>query len=249
MANFWRIVKEVIEKTDVLLLLLDARMIDETRNRELEERVANEHKPLIFVVSKCDLVEKDMLERQLKNHDLSPSVFVSAKKRFGTTILREKILIEAKRKGIKGKVNVGVLGYPNVGKSSLINALKGTNAAKTSIMSGYTKGVQKVKADNRIMIFDTPGVIPYQERDPMKHSLIGTIDFTKTKDPDLVVMELMERFPGKIEKFYAVKKQEDMENLIEEIAIKKRILKKGGIPDSMRMARMILRDWQKGDIN
>jgi len=247
MGNFWRIVNQVIEDADVLLLILDARMIDETRNPEIENKVGHAGKPLVHVITKCDLVDKTVVEKFKKT--LNNCVFVSATKHYGTTMLRDKILIEAKRVYPKKKaITVGVLGYPNVGKSSIINALKGRKSAPTSILSGYTKGVQKVRADNRIMLLDTPGVIPYQEKDRMKHALIGTIDFNNTKEPDLVVMELMQRFPKKIESFYEVEPNEDLEAVIEVIAVKRNILKKGNVPDIMRTSRMILKDWQKGVI-
>ncbi|NOZ80404.1 MAG: GTPase [DPANN group archaeon] len=245
MANFWKVVNKVIRDADVLLLVLDARMVEETRHAELEAKVRREGKPLIYVVSKADLVQKEKAERYKRV--LHPCVFISATKHLGTTLLRNRILIEAKKRGLE-KVKVGVLGYPNVGKSSLINALKGRKAASTSILSGHTKGVQKIKADRRIILLDTPGVIPYKENTSLKHAFIGTLDFTKVKEPDVVVGKLMERFPGTIESWYEVSPDEDPENVLEAIARKRNVLKRGNVPDTQRMATMILKDWQKGTI-
>jgi len=246
MKNFWSIVNNVIDDADILLLLLDARLVDETRNEEVESKVKRQKKPLIYVITKCDLADKESVEKYKK--ELYPSVFVSAKEHFGTTMLRNTILMEAKRAGIKTELRVGVLGYPNVGKSSLINAMKGRKAASTSVLSGHTKHIQKIRADNRIILIDTPGVIPYQEKDPVKHTFIGTIDFNKAREPDIMSMELMMKFPGRIEKYYGVEINEDKEETLYAIAKKKCMLKKGGLPDLERTARMILKDWQKGVI-
>ncbi len=247
MAIFWQLVNRVMRQADVLLLLLDARMVDETRNDEIEDKARRLGKPLIYVITKCDLVEKDEAEQHKK--ELNPCVFISATEHFGVNKLRERILIEAKRIGLEGKqVKVGVLGYPNVGKSSLINALKGRKSAKTSSMSGYTKHIQKIKADNRIVLIDTPGVIPYKERDQVKHALIGTTDYTKEKDPDVVAVRLMEMFPGKIEAHYGVEQKQDKEETLVVIAVKKNLLMKGNKPDIQRTATMILKDWQNGEI-
>ncbi len=76
--GYWDIVNRVIDDADILLLLLDARLIDETRNKEIEQKVERQKKPLIFVITKCDLVNKKTVEsykKQIKN-----SVFVSARK-------------------------------------------------------------------------------------------------------------------------------------------------------------------------
>ena len=244
MKNFWRMVNKVIRDADVLLLLLDARLVDDTRNQEIENKVKALGKPLIYVITKCDLVPKELLEKYRKV--LKPCVIVSSKMHFGTTILRDRIFIEAKRAKAGKNIRVGVLGYPNIGKSSLINAMKGRHSAATSIVSGFTKAVQEIRGDNRIMFLDTPGVIPYQEKDRVKHTLIGTIDFNKSKDPEMAVIGLMTKFPGKIESFYGVLVQEDEDQTIEEIALKRNMLIKGGKPDIVRTARMILKDWQKG---
>jgi ribosome biogenesis GTPase A len=245
MKNFWEIVNNVIEDADILLLVLDARLVEETRNNEIEDKVRKAGKTLIYVITKCDLVTKREADDWKKK--LRPSVFMSARERLGTSKLRERILIEAQKARLEWRVlRIGVLGYPNVGKSSVINALKGKKAAPTSPASGYTKGVRNVKIGPNIMLIDTPGVIPYMERNPVKHLLIGTSDFTKSKDPDLDVMELMRRFPGKIESFYGISVSEDNEESLKKIAIKKNMLTKGGRPDIMRAARIILRDWQRG---
>ncbi|MBU0615841.1 MAG: 50S ribosome-binding GTPase [Nanoarchaeota archaeon] len=245
MTSFWSMVNKIVAEADVLLLVLDARMVIETRNEEIERKILATKKPMIYVITKCDLVEKNKLDK----HGLKPAVLISSKKYEGTRLLSDEIYKQANKAGIdKEMISVGVLGYPNVGKSSLINAMKGRKSAPTSAMSGYTRGIAKIRAGGRIMMIDTPGVIPAGEKDFMKHALIGTLDFTKTQEPDLVVMRIMQKFPGLVEDHYGVKPHEDHEETIDEIALKLRTLKKGGKPDTQRMARMILTKWQKGDI-
>ncbi|MFT4304957.1 MAG: GTPase [Candidatus Woesearchaeota archaeon] len=250
MVNYWRLVNKVINEADLLLLVLDARLIKETRNKEIERKIIDSEKPLIYVINKCDLVKEEDLRKYKQR--IRNSVFISSKDKTGLKSLQEKIHIyssKIKKEHFSNKINVGVLGYPNVGKSSLINAMKGKKSAKTSALSGYTKALQKIKTDKKIVMIDTPGVIPYKETDDLKHSLTGTIDFTKIKEPDSIVFEMMEKFPGKIENYYDIKINEDFEETIEKIALKKKILIKGGLPDTKRMSRMIITQWQSGKIN
>jgi len=245
--SFWKSVKGVIAEADVLLLLLDARFVDESRNREIEDKVRSAGKTLIYVITKSDLVEKEKAEACKRS--LRPCVFVSAKNRTGRMRLKERIIIEAERSyGNRERINVGVLGYPNVGKSSLINYMKGQHSARTSSLSGYTKSTQLIKSDSRIYFIDTPGVIPYMEKDVVKHVSMNVIDFIKVKNPDLVVAELMRKYPGKIEAHFAVPVRDDKEKTIEEICLKKNVLMKEGLPDIERMCRSIIRDFQKGKI-
>src|SRR3990170_7559787 len=141
MASYKVMVKDVIKKADILLEVVDARFPDETRNSEIERDIARSKKPFIIVLNKCDLVSKENIEKtKSRLEQIAPTVFVSSKEKFGTTMLRHKILEIA---GIKGRnIIVGSLGYPNTGKSSVINGVAGKHKASTSPVSGHTKGLQ-----------------------------------------------------------------------------------------------------------
>jgi ribosome biogenesis GTPase A len=243
MTQFWKIVNEVIKESDIILEVLDARFPEESRNKEIEEKIRREEKKILYVINKCDLVSKKTMEMWKKK--LKPSIFVSSKKMLGTTMLRHKIIEIVK----KEKITVGIVGYPNTGKSSIINALKGKRSAPVSSVSGHTKGLQKIKIDNRIKIIDTPGVISFREEDDVKHALIGTKNFSRIKDPELVAMRIIELKKDLIEVFYNLPLSEDIENALEEIALKLNLLKKGNVPDTKRAAERIIKDWQTGKIN
>lgn len=239
---FWRMVNEVIARSDIVLEVLDARMVEETRNKEVEKRIKNYGKQLIFVINKCDLVPESWLVKAKKG--LFPVVCVESKSRKGKTRLREKILRYTKKKEVK----VGVVGYPNTGKSSVINMLKGRASAKVSPKSGLTRGIQLIKADNRITLLDTPGVFPFDKGDEVKLALLGTKNPQELKDPELCAMELIDRLDRKVEKNYGAKKGADEEESLENIALKLKKLKKKGEPDTETASRIIIKDWQSGKI-
>ena len=59
----------------------------------------------------------------------------------------------------KQTISVGVVGFPNVGKSSLINSLKRSRAAATGNTPGVTKAMQEIQLDKNIILLDSPGVV------------------------------------------------------------------------------------------
>ena len=235
-TTFWELVDNVIHKSDVILEVLDAANIEDTINHEIEDKVIENGKILIIVVNKIDTV-KNVSVKGLKNY-----VRISTREHIGIGRLREKILIEAKKKGIRRPL-VGVVGYPNVGKSSVINALRGRSSAKTSKKSGSTVGLQNIKGGSSIMLIDSPGVIPYGEADDIKHVSAQIKNPENIKDPVGTVIEIIRDNPGKLERFYGINvKDIETEEIIESIAIHKHVLKKGGVPDTERMAMFILKD-------
>jgi len=247
MGKYLNLVKSVIKEADILLLLLDARHAQESMNPEVVDRVRSAKKPLIYVITKSDLVEKPELEELKKS--IKPSVFISARERYGSGKLRERIIITADRYlGKKDDILVGVLGYPNVGKSSLINMLKGKHSASTSILSGHTRSLKNIRADKRIMLIDTPGVIPYEEKSSLKSIIIGAFDYSKVKDPEDALVSIMKKFPGRIESHFNVPVDKDKRKTIGAIALKKHMFLKQGLPDKRRISTSILRDLQKGRI-
>jgi ribosome biogenesis GTPase A len=242
MPNFWRIVNSVIADAEIILLILDARMPNLTRHKEIEQKIRQRGKKLLYVFNKCDLVPKDEMEKLSKG--LEPSVFVSSKDKLGGTLLFKKIMQIAHGKDCV----VGVLGYPNVGKSSVINLLKGRGSASVSSQAGHTRGVQFVKAKGKIKLMDTPGVFPFNEKDELKQLMIASINPQNVKEPDYYAMKLVEMHPKLFELFYDVKYEGDAYDFIEKVALKRHILKKGKEPDVPRLSVQLLREWQRGDL-
>jgi len=242
MSRFGWVAHKVIEMSDIVLEILDARFISETINKDVEVQVNIKKKILIRVVNKSDFLDRKqikVIKKQLDN-----CIFVSVTQHIGIAQLRRKIKVLAKQNKIDDVV-IGVLGYPNVGKSSLINVLKGRKAAKTSPEAGYTKGKQYVRVTKGIMMIDTPGIISKEKKSENALVLIGAKNPHKIKDPDIAVVNLLEQRPGLIEQMYGVEIKDDKQETIEDIAIKLNMKKKGNLPDLDRASRKILHDWIK----
>lgn len=245
MLKFRWIIHKVIQESNIILEVLDARFIEQTRDIKLEQKIKNRNCILITVINKCDYVKKEKLEPYKKK--LENCVFISVKNHLGTTLLKKKIKELANKRKIKHLI-IGVVGFPNVGKSSLINALKGRKSAKTSPEAGYTKGKQFVRISKNIMMMDTPGVIDKQKTKESDLVLIGAKNPSTMEDPDLAVIQLIKTNPKIIENHYKVKQKVDKEKTVEDIALKLHYKKKGNLPDVDRVSRKILREWQAGKI-
>jgi len=241
---FWNIVNAVIDKSDVVIEVLDARFPDMTRNPEIETKVLRKGKKLLLVINKSDLINKEITEKIKKRlSKIAPVVFIAAKQHLGTTYLREGIMKLSKGESVV----VGILGYPNTGKSSVINSLKGREAAKSSSMSGYTKGKQLVRISKKIIMLDTPGVYSYKENDVETLAIFGAVDYTKLKEPDLAAIKLLEMFPEIVSSHYKLE-IEDPNDMLEKLAKKMNKLKKGGLLDINSAAKELMKDWQKARI-
>lgn len=254
-SEFPALVRELVNKCEIILEVLDARFLEETRNAYLEGEIQKEGKKIIYVLNKADLVDKSKLKKQALALGLYPFVPVSCKSRKGSSELRERIKIESKTlKTNFPQIHIGVIGYPNTGKSSIINLLAGKAYAKTASEAGFTKGIQKIKISDDVMIIDTPGVIPQKEysmQDSGKmvaHTKVSARGYDRAKDPEFIVHELMQQYPGILEKFYHIEANGDSELLIDELGKKKNFLLSGKRIDTDRAARIILKDWQEGKI-
>jgi len=247
-------IDSIIKEADIILEVLDARFIDKSRNPELEEKVKRQGKVIIYILNKSDLVDVNELKRTVELEQVRPYIFFSSKDRKGSLSLRRLIKINAE-KTKKDSVSVGVIGYPNSGKSSLINYLVGKSSARVSSQAGYTKGIQKLKLSKGLYLIDTPGIIPPQEKIQSTEEIlvklpkIGATTWDKTKNPDMVVASLVRQYPKILEDFYKVNAKGNSEFLIEELGKKLGYLKKGGLVDEDRTAKKILRDWQEGKIS
>ena len=183
---FDKIFKSVLERADIILYVLDARDPNATRSRDIERQVRaadQGEKRLILILNKIDLVPPPVLKawltylrRSFPTLPLRASTPAANAKTFDHKALTLKATSEtllralktyAQGKHIKRSTTVGVIGYPNVGKSSVINALtsrlsrsaSNTTACPTGAEAGITTSLREVKLDNKLKLLDSPGIV------------------------------------------------------------------------------------------
>ncbi|NPB00262.1 MAG: GTPase RsgA [Crenarchaeota archaeon] len=245
----WRRVRKVLDDADLVLEVADAREPMETRNVRIEKLAQKLGKPIILVLNKCDLVPFEILEKwKIFLERELPTVFLSAKYRLGT----RKLMIYIKKYAPRLPVRVAVVGYPNVGKSTVINYLKGRHVAQTSPVPGWTRGEQIVKAKSWLYVVDTPGVVPIEEvKDEALLIVKGAIDPSRLRDPVYPAVKLIERIlrynPSAFLERYNIDSRDPMK-IIEEVARKRGLLLKGGKPNIEAAAQAVIRDWIEGKI-
>lgn len=255
--RFWRNVAHVIDEADVIIEVVDARMPFLARNEKLDEMLTNSRKVHLLAFNKSDLISPDFIENIKSDFlDFDDRIFfVSAKEGQGIPRLRVKLKILAKKMKFD-KLRVGFVGYPNVGKSAIINALVRRSKTQVSKKAGTTRGVHWVSYAN-IKILDSPGVIPNYEWDDVKLGIVGAKDPSKIKDIERVALALIDLFMDGDFKALCrnydldYEKVKDMANweVLEEIGKVKKLFLKGGLPDEKRASYMIVKDWQTGKLN
>ncbi len=242
------IAKKVLTESNLILEVVDARIPYETRNSVVESLAKERNKQLIIVLNKSDLVPKDFILEVKKDIEKQfPAVIFSAHKNIGIKELFDIIKHFAKDKGI---VKIGVLGYPNVGKSSVINTLKKKKVATTSPKPGMTVGEKLIKLDENIFLIDTPGIITLEY--PEDLALKGSWIPDKLEQPVDVALKLLEKIlihkKEALEEAYKIKLSDDPLKALEEIGKKLNYKISGGEIDYDRVAKKILWDWLKGNI-
>jgi len=183
---FDKVFKQVLSSSDILLYVLDARDPNGTRSRETEREITAADagsKRLILILNKVDLVPPPVLKAWLTHlRHFSPTLPLRAStpapnartfdhkaltvRGTSETLLRA-LKSYASSKQLKRSTTVGIVGYPNVGKSSVINALtsrlgssRNSNvAAPVGAEAGVTTALREVKLDNKLKLLDSPGIV------------------------------------------------------------------------------------------
>jgi hypothetical protein len=253
MGEFWDIVENVIDHSDFVIEVIDARMPEITRNKFAEDLVESKDKKLIIVANKSDFLSKEAMFLYKKKLGKIPFLFVSIRDRQGVTILKRKIFEIIEKRSNPGDVNIGIIGYPNTGKSSLINALCGRKAIIVGSKPGMTRCHQLIRMSPEIMLIDTPGVIPMADIDETKQILMNALDPSNAKRIDLAAEEIIKIFLEQnkraFERMYKVETDgKSFAEIVEEIGKSNKMLIKGGKVDTRRVYLRLIDDWQKGKI-
>lgn len=150
----------------------------------------------------------------------------------------------------KKQISIGLVGYPNVGKSSVINTLKKKKVCTVAPIPGETKVWQYVALMRRIYLVDCPGIVPIGKHDSETDTVLkGVVRVENLETPAEHVPALLNRVKKEyIQKTYNVKNWKDHEDFLGQIAKRMGKLLKGGEPDYETVAKMVLNDWIRGKI-
>lgn len=162
------------------------------------------------------------------------------------TLLRQFSGLHKDRK----QISVGLVGYPNVGKSSVINTLRAKKVCTVAPIPGETKVWQYITLMKRIYLIDCPGVVPPNQNDtPQDIILRGVVRVEKVQNPEQYIPGLLAKVKTHhMERTYELKGWTDHIHFLEMIARKTGRLLKGGEPDVDGIAKLVLNDFMRGRI-
>ncbi|KAH8834998.1 hypothetical protein DL96DRAFT_1665987 [Flagelloscypha sp. PMI_526] len=230
---------KVIDSSDVILHVLDARDPMGTMCDSVLDYIKKEksHKQVVLVINKCDLVPNWVTARYIQH--LTPryptiAFHASPNHSFGKGSLIQLLRQFSQLHSDKKQISVGFVGYPNVGKSSVINTLK----------SGKTKVWQYITLTKRIYLIDCPGIVPTSNSKDTETSKVlkGVVRVEALPTPADHVPALMDRVkPLYLSRTYG-------KDFMDKLARMKGRLLKGGEPDLNAVAKIILSDWTRGRI-
>jgi len=252
--RIWGELYKVLDSSDVIIQVLDARDPIGTRSKNIESYLKKEKpwKHLIFVLNKCDLIPTWVTKRwvAILSHDYPTLAFhASLTNSFGKGSLIQLLRQFGKLHTDKKQISVGFIGYPNVGKSSIINTLRSKKVCNVAPLAGETKVWQYITLMRRIFLIDCPGVVYPSEDSETDIVLKGVVQVEKIRNPEDHIGAVLERAkPEYIQKTYKIPSWTSDVDFLEKLAFRMGKLLKGGEPDLPTVSKMVLNDWQRGRI-
>lgn len=253
--RIWGELWKVVDSSDVVVEVLDARDPVGTRCRFVEDLIRRKmkHKHLVLVLNKCDLIPTWATARwvQLLSREFPTLAFhASMQNPFGKGSLIQLLRQYAALHKDQPQISVGFVGYPNVGKSSIINTLRSQRVCKVAPIAGETKTWQYILLMKRIFLIDCPGVVTPSDKDSESDIVLrGVVRVENVHQPEDHIPALLSRAKREyISKTYDIETWTDAEDFLTQFASKKGKLLRGGEPDFPTCAKMILNDWLRGRI-
>lgn len=257
--------KKVIEASDIVLEVLDARDPLGCRCPQVEEAVIQSGcKKLVLVLNKSDLVPKENLENWLTylNKELPTVVFKAStnlKNRKKTFKIKKKVapfqskiccgkealwkLLGGFQQSCGKDVQVGVIGFPNVGKSSIINSLKQERICNVGVSMGLTRSMQIVPLDKQITIIDSPCFIISPCNSPAALALRSPASIEVLRPLEAASAILSQADSQQVVLKYTVPGYKDSLDFFTKLAQRRGLHQKGGSPNVESAAKLLWSEW------
>jgi len=248
---------EILPQVDLIIELLDARLPYSSENPAIKQLRKN--KPCIKILSKSDLADPSITTLWQSYYEQEASV-----KTLVTNLLqtdKAKMVTDLCHKLVPGKANspkdilAMITGIPNVGKSTLINALAGRTVAKTGNEPAITKGQQRIKLQGGITLLDTPGILwpkIHNENSSYRLASTGAIKSTAMDSGDVAffaVGYLLEQYPERLKERYQMETLAHSEiESVEQLGAKRGCLRSGGQVDFEKVSALLLNELRSGKL-
>ncbi|ODV76456.1 putative GTPase NOG2 [Cyberlindnera jadinii NRRL Y-1542] len=253
--RIWNELYKVIDSSDVVIHVLDARDPLGTRCESVEQYIKKEaaHKHLIFVLNKCDLVPTWVAAAWVKHlSKFHPTIafHASITNSFGKgsliQLLRQFSVLHPDRK----QISVGFIGYPNTGKSSIINTLRRKKVCQVAPIPGETKVWQYITLMKKIFLIDCPGIVPPSSKDSEEDILFrGVVRVEHVTHAEQYIPGVLKRCKRQhLERTYEISGWNNATEFIELLAKKHGRLLKGGEPDEQGISKLVINDFNRGKI-
>ncbi len=260
MTKAVRMMQENIKLIDLVIELVDARTPMSSKNPDIDSLAGN--KARVILLNKADLADPagnaawTEYFKKKGFHVLEINARTGAGVRAVQGLVQEacKEKIERdRRRGIKNRpIRAMVVGIPNVGKSTFINAFAGKGCTKTGNKPGVTKGKQWIRLNQNLELLDTPGILwPRFENQQVgeRLAMIGSINDEILHADELaaaILIYLQKNYQGKIRERYEIEESGDAYAMLKEISIQRKCFLKGEEPDLLRTSRIIVDDFRGG---
>lgn len=263
-----------VKLVDLIIEVLDARAPLSSKNPDIDKIAGN--KPRLIIMNKADLADNRVNElwKEYFSDKGFETVFLNSKNKEGFKNVMPAVkracaaIIERnQRKGIQNQaVRAMVVGIPNVGKSTFINAFSGKNIAKTGNKPGVTVGKQWIKLSNELELLDTPGILwpKFEDKEVgLRLAFLGSINDEILVTEELcgeLLLFLYDNYPNLLKERYQITEETldiDFDSvqfatkqsvMMDKIATVRGCLKKGAEPDYFKTASLVLDDFRNGKI-
>jgi ribosome biogenesis GTPase A len=257
MASARKKAAETMGRIDVVVELLDARLPGASSNALIERLRRDKARPCLKLLNKADLADPEATAAWLGhygNEKLVRAVALSCKRPGDVAkVPRLAASLVPHRDSVLKPVRMMVMGMPNVGKSTLINALLKRKAAKTGDEPAITRQQSRFELDERHELIDTPGLMSggiQHPRDALMLAashLIGPEAYRADEVATFLAQVLLERYPGMLRTRYGFELEGmDGHRLVSAIATKRGYLGKGGKPHFEKAGRALMQDYRSG---
>lgn len=262
MTKAKRMMQENSKLIDLIIELVDARIPKSSRNPDIDE--IGKNKSRLIVLNKSDLADEAANRIWMEYFQKKGFYAVEVNSRSGAGVrsiqsavreaCKEKIERDRKRGILNRPVRAMVVGIPNVGKSTFINAFAGRACTKTGNKPGVTKGKQWIRLGKGVEMLDTPGILWPKFEDQqvgLLLALIGSIkdEILHTEELAVELIGLLRRlYPGTLQNRFEIEEAGENFSLLQKICIRRRCFTKGEEPDLRKASAMLMEEFRSGKL-